>query len=213
MSILSTQPSYNNPISTTYPISNLSTQPHAIFCRRPVSIELLNAKNPGVGTTRRQFPTPGNPLFTTLFCTSISQPLTSILPSRLLFVWVGNWYLIFSDLIKRILKPHLVGSLPVTFQRELEPHELQPSAMLLPVGENLNIFNEHIYQRLLVFLRRLFKIINHRVQHLVMLFHRICHFLCVFFEYAVMYKVCVYFCNLLRQVMHNPHIVFTQLVV
>ena len=71
-------PPITNPISTTYPISSLSTQPYANFCRRPVSKELLNAKNSGAGITRRQFPTPGNPLFSALFHYSISLPVTSI---------------------------------------------------------------------------------------------------------------------------------------
>lgn len=81
ISNLSTQPTHNNPISTTRPISNLYTQPSAIFHRRPVSKKSLNTKNPRAGTTRRQFPTPGNPLYSTLFQFFISPPVTSILPS------------------------------------------------------------------------------------------------------------------------------------
>lgn len=82
ISNLSTQPTHNNPISTTRPISNLYTQPSAIFHRRPVSKKSLNTKNPRAGTTRRQFPTPGNPLYSTLFQFFISPPVTSILPSQ-----------------------------------------------------------------------------------------------------------------------------------
>lgn len=72
ITILSPQP-------IQYPTYQLN--PTLFFAVRAVSKELPNAKNPGAGTTRRQFPTPGNPLFSTLFCTSISQPLTSIQPS------------------------------------------------------------------------------------------------------------------------------------
>ncbi len=89
---LSTQPTHNNPISTTRPISNPYTQPYAIFHRRPVSKKSLNTKNPRAGTTRRQFPTPGNPLFSTLFRAFISLPVTSILPSRLCFLCATELY-------------------------------------------------------------------------------------------------------------------------
>lgn len=77
MFILSTQHTLNNLISTTYPISNLSTQLSQPKSSGYVSAQYNKQKNSGVGTIFQTVPTPGNPLFSTLFRYSISPPVTS----------------------------------------------------------------------------------------------------------------------------------------
>ena len=75
--ILSTQPTLNNPISTTYPISNLSTQLSHPKSSGYVSAQYNRQKIREPEQFFQTVPTPGNPLFSALFRYSISQPLTS----------------------------------------------------------------------------------------------------------------------------------------
>ena len=65
--ILSTHPSFNNLVFSTYPISILYTQPSAYFVPRYVSTVRAGIKNPGARTVVQTVQTPGNPLFPTLF--------------------------------------------------------------------------------------------------------------------------------------------------
>lgn len=73
VTILSPQP-------TIYPTCPLN--PTSVFTVDQFPKSYKTQKIRELGITRRQFPTPGNPLFSTLFCTSISQLLTSIQPSQ-----------------------------------------------------------------------------------------------------------------------------------
>lgn len=70
-------PHFNNPISTTYPISNPTTQPSAEFCSKPLCPNLYYTKNPGTRTAAKAALTSGNPLFPTHFQLFISLPVTS----------------------------------------------------------------------------------------------------------------------------------------
>ena len=75
--ILSTQPTLNNPISTTYPISNLSTQLSHPKSSGYVTAQYNRQKIREPEQFFQTVPTPGNPLFSALFRYSISPPLTS----------------------------------------------------------------------------------------------------------------------------------------
>ena len=78
MFILSTQHTLNNLISTTYPISNLSTQLSHPKSSGYVSAQYNKQKIREPEQFFQTVPTPGNPLFSALFRYSISLPVTSI---------------------------------------------------------------------------------------------------------------------------------------
>ena len=75
--ILSTQPLLNNPISTTYPISNLSTQLSHPKCSGYVSAQYNKQKIRKSEQFFQIVQASGNPLFSALFRYSISPPVTS----------------------------------------------------------------------------------------------------------------------------------------
>ena len=77
MFILSTQHTLNNLISTTYPISNLSTQLSHPKSSGYVSAQYNKQKIRKSEQFFQTVPTPGNPLFSALFRYSISPPVTS----------------------------------------------------------------------------------------------------------------------------------------
>ena len=75
--MLSTQSPLNNPISTTYPISNLSTQLSHPKSSGYVSAQYNKQKIREPEQFFQTVPTLGNPLFSALFRYSISPPVTS----------------------------------------------------------------------------------------------------------------------------------------
>ena len=77
MFILLTQHTLNNLISTTYPISNLSTQLSHPKSSGYVSAQYNKQKIREPEQFFQTVPTPGNPLFSALFRYSIFPPVTS----------------------------------------------------------------------------------------------------------------------------------------
>ena len=77
MFILSTQHTLNNLISTTHPISNLSTQLSHPKSSGYVSAQYNKQKIREPEQFFQTVPTPGNPLFSALFRYLISPPVTS----------------------------------------------------------------------------------------------------------------------------------------
>lgn len=76
MFILSTQHTLNNLISTTSPISNLSTQLSHPKSSGYVSAQYNKQKIREPEQFYQTVPTPGNPLFSAFFSYSISPPVT-----------------------------------------------------------------------------------------------------------------------------------------
>ena len=101
--MLSTQPPLNNPISTTYPISNLSTQLSHPKSSGYVSAQYNKQKIREPEQFFQTVPTPGTPLFSALFRYFIFPPVTSTRHTQHVIVRL------FANISISAKKPYFVG--------------------------------------------------------------------------------------------------------
>lgn len=130
--ILSTQPLLNNPISTTYPISILSTQLFHLKCNGYVSAQ-YNQKNREPEQFFQTVPTPRNSLFPALFRYSISPPVTSTQHTQhalkfcvaLTFAHNLVLFLFFAPMSANYKKLHHSGGLFYNLSKEIFKNSLK----------------------------------------------------------------------------------------